>query len=45
MVITWEGEQSINQLVNKVFPDLDCHVNDARFMVERALITPKNEKY
>ncbi|CAN6685799.1 unnamed protein product [Malus baccata var. baccata] len=32
MVIPWN-----------VFPDLECHVCDARYLVERAIITPKNE--
>ncbi|XP_050374857.1 uncharacterized protein LOC126792486 [Argentina anserina] len=43
MVIPWEGEESINQLINEVFPDLDSHVNDPSYMVERAIITPKND--
>ncbi|XP_048447298.1 ATP-dependent DNA helicase pif1-like [Pyrus x bretschneideri] len=43
MVIPWNGEESIVQLVNEVFPDLECHVCDARYLVERAIITPKNE--
>ncbi|XP_024168009.1 ATP-dependent DNA helicase PIF1-like [Rosa chinensis] len=43
MVIPWEGEESINQLVNEVFPNLNCHVNDVLYMVERAIITPEND--
>ncbi|XP_062017408.1 uncharacterized protein LOC133733784 [Rosa rugosa] len=43
MIIPWENEESINQLVNQVFPNLDRHVNDAGYMVERAIITPKND--
>ncbi|XP_050147313.1 uncharacterized protein LOC126622573 [Malus sylvestris] len=43
MVIPWNGEESIVQLVNEVFLDLECHVCDARYLVERAIITPKNE--
>lgn len=43
MVIPWEGEESMNQLVNEVFPNLDCHVNDVEYMVERVIITPKND--
>ncbi|XP_048441363.1 uncharacterized protein LOC125477912 [Pyrus x bretschneideri] len=43
MVIPWNGEESIVQLVNEVFPDLECHVCDARYLVERAIITPKNK--
>ena len=43
MVLPWEGEESINQLIIQVFPNLDCHVNDSQYMVERAIITPKND--
>ena len=43
IVIPWNGEESIVQLVNQVFPDLECYVNDARYFVERTLITPKNK--
>ncbi|KAL6196751.1 hypothetical protein ACLB2K_032365 [Fragaria x ananassa] len=42
IVLPWEGEESINQLIIQVFPNLDCHVNDSQYMVERAIITPKN---
>jgi hypothetical protein len=40
MVIPWESDQSINEIIDEVFPNLGDHVNDARYMVERALITP-----
>ncbi|KAL6225029.1 hypothetical protein ACLB2K_003881 [Fragaria x ananassa] len=43
MVLPWEGEESINQLIIQVFPNLDCHVNNSQYMVERAIITPKND--
>ncbi|XP_024156327.1 ATP-dependent DNA helicase PIF1-like [Rosa chinensis] len=43
MAIPWEGEESINRLVNEVFPNLESHVNDAAYMVERAIITSKND--
>ncbi|KAL6176715.1 hypothetical protein ACLB2K_053348 [Fragaria x ananassa] len=43
MVIPWESEESINQLINQVFPHLASHANDASYMVERAIITPKND--
>ncbi|CAN6580175.1 unnamed protein product [Malus baccata var. baccata] len=43
MVIPWNGEESIVQFVNEVFPDLECHVCDSRYLVEMAIITPKNE--
>ena len=42
MVIPWDGEQTMNQLINEVFPDLETHVNDSTYMIERAIITPKN---
>ncbi|CAN6585852.1 unnamed protein product [Malus baccata var. baccata] len=29
MVIPWNGEESIVQFVNEVFPDLECHVCDS----------------
>ncbi|KAB2600457.1 hypothetical protein D8674_010728 [Pyrus ussuriensis x Pyrus communis] len=43
MVIPWESEHSINQLIAKIFPDLVDHINDATYMVERAVVTPTNE--
>ncbi|CAN6685077.1 unnamed protein product [Malus baccata var. baccata] len=43
MVIPWESEQSINQLIAKIFPNLEDHMNDATYMVERAVVTPTNE--
>ncbi|KAB2624893.1 hypothetical protein D8674_016553 [Pyrus ussuriensis x Pyrus communis] len=43
MVIPWESEHSINQLIAKIFPDLEDHINDATYMVERAVVTPTNE--
>ncbi|CAN6708141.1 unnamed protein product [Malus baccata var. baccata] len=43
MVIPWESEHSINQLIAKIFPDLEDHMNDATYMVESAVVTPTNE--
>nr|XP_028959314.1 ATP-dependent DNA helicase PIF1-like [Malus domestica] len=43
MVIPWESEHSINQLIAKIFPNLEDHMNDATYMVERAVVTPTNE--
>ena len=43
MTIPWEGEESINQLIDQVFPNLESHVNDAAYMVDRGIITPKND--
>ncbi|XP_073153208.1 uncharacterized protein [Henckelia pumila] len=42
IIIPWEGEQSIHQLIDSVFPNMIDHVNDANYMVGRAIITPKN---
>ncbi|KAK9987413.1 hypothetical protein SO802_032364 [Lithocarpus litseifolius] len=43
MVIPWEGDHSIAQLIEQVFPDLQNHAYNARYMVDRALLTPINE--
>ncbi|XP_073137363.1 uncharacterized protein [Henckelia pumila] len=42
MIIQWEGEESINKLTDFVFTEMIHHVNDANYMVGRAIITPKN---
>ncbi|XP_073121738.1 uncharacterized protein [Henckelia pumila] len=42
MVIPWENEHSISQLIDFVFPHMVEHINDANYMVSRAIITPKN---
>ncbi|KAG8364793.1 hypothetical protein BUALT_Bualt18G0035700 [Buddleja alternifolia] len=42
MVIPWKGKQSIYQLIDSVFPNMVDHVNDADYMVSRAIITPRN---
>ncbi|KAG6514057.1 hypothetical protein ZIOFF_024396 [Zingiber officinale] len=42
MIIPWEGEQSMKQLIDFVFPNMMENVNDADYMVGRAIITPKN---
>ncbi|XP_075507542.1 uncharacterized protein LOC142544372 [Primulina tabacum] len=42
IIIPWEGEQSIQMLIDSVFPNMINHVNDENYMVERAIITPKN---
>ncbi|CAN6545975.1 unnamed protein product [Malus baccata var. baccata] len=38
-----QSEHSINQFIAKIFPDLEDHMNDATYMVERAVVTPTNE--
>ena len=43
MVFSWESNQSIYELIDKVFPHLDGHVNDATYMEGRALVTPIND--
>ena len=43
MAIPWEGDHSIAQLFEQVFPDLQSHAYNARYMVDRALLTPINE--
>ncbi|XP_075476559.1 uncharacterized protein LOC142517926 [Primulina tabacum] len=42
IVMPWEGEQSIQILIDSVFPNMINHVNDENYMVDRAIITPKN---
>ncbi|XP_004295807.1 PREDICTED: uncharacterized protein LOC101294254 [Fragaria vesca subsp. vesca] len=43
MVIPWQSDQSIFQIIDRVFPNLGDHVGDARYMVDRVLITPLND--
>ena len=43
MAIPWEGDHSISQLIEHVFPNLQNHSYNARYMVDRALLTPINE--
>ncbi|XP_021832238.1 uncharacterized protein LOC110772138 [Prunus avium] len=43
LVIPWENELSINEFIYQVFPNLEDHINDASYMVERVVITLTNE--
>ncbi|XP_075658767.1 uncharacterized protein LOC142628586 [Castanea sativa] len=43
MAIPWEGDHSISQLIQQVFPDLQNHAYNARYMVDRALLIPINK--
>ncbi|KAL0007370.1 hypothetical protein SO802_008872 [Lithocarpus litseifolius] len=43
MAIPWEGDHSIAQLIEQVFPNLQNHAYNARYMVDRALLTLINE--
>ncbi|XP_020970068.1 ATP-dependent DNA helicase PIF1-like [Arachis ipaensis] len=42
MTIPWEGETSLHKLIEEIFPNLQSHGWDASYMVERAILTPKN---
>ncbi|XP_050889104.1 uncharacterized protein LOC127094293 [Lathyrus oleraceus] len=42
IVIPWEGESSIKKPIQHKFPQLENHGWDASYMVERAILTPKN---
>ncbi|XP_050896062.1 uncharacterized protein LOC127102768 [Lathyrus oleraceus] len=42
IVIPWEGESSIKKLIQHTFPQLENHGWNASYMVERAILTPKN---
>jgi len=43
IALPWEGEQSIQTLIDNIFPQLHLHEWDAAYMVERAIITPTND--
>ncbi|XP_075636963.1 uncharacterized protein LOC142609264 [Castanea sativa] len=43
MAMQWEGQHSIYNLIDQVFPSLQEHANDARYMVDRVLLTPIND--
>ncbi|XP_065623553.1 uncharacterized protein LOC136064962 [Quercus suber] len=43
MAMQWEGQHSIYNLIDQVFPSLQENANDARYMVDRALLTPIND--
>jgi len=43
IALPWEGEQSIQTLIDHIFPQLHLHEWDAAYMVKRAVITPTND--
>ncbi|AES90176.1 PIF1-like helicase [Medicago truncatula] len=43
IALPWEGEQSIQTLIDHIFPQLNLHGWDASYMVERAIITLTND--
>ncbi|PIA24902.1 hypothetical protein AQUCO_14900003v1 [Aquilegia coerulea] len=42
MVIPWDDEQSLLQLINAIFPSMSENAYDKDYIMQRALITPKN---
>ncbi|XP_050878563.1 uncharacterized protein LOC127082373 [Lathyrus oleraceus] len=42
IVIPWEEESSIKKRIQHTFPQLENHGWDASYMMERAILTPKN---
>ncbi|XP_026459792.1 uncharacterized protein LOC113360500 [Papaver somniferum] len=43
IVMKWEGEKSVEKLIDEVFPELGKNASDKSYMSQRALITPKND--
>jgi hypothetical protein len=43
IAIPWEGEHSKQILIDSIFPQLELHGWDASYMVQRAILTPKND--
>ncbi|KAI8537401.1 hypothetical protein RHMOL_Rhmol09G0020900 [Rhododendron molle] len=43
MVKPWENDRSIDKLIEEVFPNIESCAADSEYMVDRGLITPKNE--
>ncbi|KAI5397537.1 hypothetical protein KIW84_063379 [Lathyrus oleraceus] len=43
IAIPWEGEHSIQVLIQHIFPDLELHGWDAPYIVQRANLTPTND--
>ncbi|XP_026451471.1 uncharacterized protein LOC113351751 [Papaver somniferum] len=43
MVIPWNGEDSVSQLIDAIFPDLADNSKDQDYLLNRELITPLNE--
>ncbi|XP_028085769.1 ATP-dependent DNA helicase PIF1-like [Camellia sinensis] len=43
MAIPWNGEESIVQLLEEIYPDIINHSFDAEYMVSTDIITPRNE--
>ncbi|KAI5421702.1 hypothetical protein KIW84_045216 [Lathyrus oleraceus] len=43
IAIPWEGEHSIQVLIQHIFPNLELYGWDAPYMVQRAILTPTND--
>ncbi|KAK8935753.1 hypothetical protein KSP39_PZI013236 [Platanthera zijinensis] len=43
MIIPWEGEHSINVLINTVFSDITCSATDSDYWEDRALLATLND--
>jgi hypothetical protein len=42
-VIPWDGDESLGQLIASIFPRLEDNAFNSSYMVDRAIITPRNE--
>ncbi|CAK8562419.1 unnamed protein product [Lathyrus sativus] len=43
IAVPWEGDHSIQVLIQHIFPDLELHCWDALYMVQIAILTPTND--
>ncbi|XP_028961783.1 uncharacterized protein [Malus domestica] len=43
LIILWHGDESIGELIGFVFPRLEENAFNISYMVDRAIITPRNE--
>lgn len=41
LTIKWEGESSIQKLIQETFLQLESHTYNASYMVQRAILKPK----
>ncbi|OMO89802.1 DNA helicase PIF1, ATP-dependent [Corchorus capsularis] len=44
MSMPWEGDQSVDHLIKSVFPNLNSHSHDLNYMVQRAILTLRNDE-
>ena len=43
MAIPWDRESAIQNLIDEIFPNLETHGWETSYIVERAILTPKNQ--